>query len=309
MPLAQLQIDAVEIELAAIEEDQLGRSKGRDLAGELAADGSAGAGDQHPPAADQAVDGEAVEGVLRPSQEVLEGDRPQIRSVRAGGILELGQPGQAGGDQPELLGLLEQRLLGRPVDRRRIAHDQPPRPLAAGGETLNDRREVGKPAEHRRAVNRSTLDAVGVIQHADHAVEGARRAHRADELLGRIADAEQEHRDGLRSPRSGEKTRRMMAQETIGKARPAEHDDQEAPLNHRHRTRQRLQSVDQEQQREEQQDRQGRCLGNVGQVVHRGIAPEAPIHPEEEECRQCDDDERGDHGSDRLPIHGKQDMR
>ncbi len=76
--LAQFEVDLVEHVFAVIEQRQAGRAEGRDLPRQFAADGAAGAGDQHAPALHQPRHALAVERHLRAVEQILDRDRAQF---------------------------------------------------------------------------------------------------------------------------------------------------------------------------------------------------------------------------------------
>ena len=95
-----------------------------DLAGELAADRAAGAGDDHAPALDQPRHALAVERHLRPVQQVLDGDRRSstVPPARAAGAARSGGGrGGPAGHAPRRAPATRQR------SRRQIAASPPPR--------------------------------------------------------------------------------------------------------------------------------------------------------------------------------------
>ena len=83
MALGQLEVDQPQRILAVVEQDQPLGPKSGDLAGQLAADRAAGAGDDDPPSLDQPRHAFAVERHLRTVQQVLDRHRAQLQLARA----------------------------------------------------------------------------------------------------------------------------------------------------------------------------------------------------------------------------------
>ena len=89
-----LDVDGVEVVFAVIDQNQQGGMAPGNLPAQLGADRAAGAGDQDPSLVDQAVDRLPFQLDLRPRQQILDGDRPQIEATVIAGIAEFGRFGQ-----------------------------------------------------------------------------------------------------------------------------------------------------------------------------------------------------------------------
>src|ERR1700724_1242122 len=92
MRVGVLEIGAVEIELAVVEERDVGGGKAADLGDQLAADGAAGAGHQDSAAGDQPRDGVAGEPRLRPAEQILGRHRADVELL-GGAVAELDEAG------------------------------------------------------------------------------------------------------------------------------------------------------------------------------------------------------------------------
>ena len=293
LALAQLEIDGVQVELAAVGQDQLARMPGRDLAGQLAADRAAGAGDQDTAAPDQLLDRGMVVRELRSAQQVLQRNRSRADGAVLGGVLQLGQPGQPGHSEAELARLLEQPALGRAVEQRRIGEDQALHARPALMQARHDRRQIAQAAEHCRAMDVPAPELAGVVQDADHAVGHVRiGAAGANELLRGIAGAHEQHRECGRA--TGLRQQPVVAQHPIGKARAAQAHDQQTPLDEGHRARDEVEPVQGEGQGQKDQNRDGCRLRYVEQIDRRGVAPDTPIHAKQMKRDAGDASEHGD---------------
>ena len=92
--LSQLQVDLPQRVFAVVQQDQGAGAEGGDLAGEFAADGAAGAGDDDAAALDQPGHAVTVEWHLRAVQQILDRDGAKLDRARLVGI---GQRGRAWG--------------------------------------------------------------------------------------------------------------------------------------------------------------------------------------------------------------------
>ena len=192
---------------------------------------------------------------LRPDRAVLSG------------VLELGQPRQAGDAQAELASLLKQPSLGGIVEQGGIGQDEALQAYALPGEAGHGIGQIGKPAENGRAVDLAPLKGGGIVQDADHPIRRVPVAAAcADEQLGSIAGAHEQHRN--RSPADAMPSLRDIAQQPIGEPGATEAHDQQTPLDERDRARNLLQPGEEEHQWEREQDDESRALGDVEQVVH-----------------------------------------
>ena len=98
--LGEFQVDLPQRVFAVVQQDQRAGAEGGDLAGEFAADGAAGAGDDDAPALDQARHAVAVERDLRAVEQVLDRDRAEFdraRLVAGSAARSGGAPGEPGG--------------------------------------------------------------------------------------------------------------------------------------------------------------------------------------------------------------------
>src|SRR3546814_17060887 len=74
LALRELEVDAVKVEFGIVANGQMSRAERRNLPRQLRADGAAGAGHQHAAPLDQALHGRAIEGRLRPSEQLHDDD-------------------------------------------------------------------------------------------------------------------------------------------------------------------------------------------------------------------------------------------
>ncbi len=150
--LRQLHLDAVEIELAAIHQDQAGRAGRRELTHQLRADRTPGAGDQDIAPGQPGMDPLPIELDRFASEQILDGDRPQLSDIDLTRH-EAAQLGQDAEGQAGLLAEFDQsaHLPGRETPEPRASTDRFPCVARSRGWPRSDPGRV-VPATHRPGV-------------------------------------------------------------------------------------------------------------------------------------------------------------
>ena len=131
-----------------------------------------------------------------------------------------------------------------------------------------------------------------LVENADDPVGCARLASNGpDKCLGLVARAHEQHRDsGLRSRVRGQFEVPVL-EEPIDEPRSAEQRHQHEPVDHGQRAREELGAGDDEQDEGEDQHGESDRLGDLNQVVHRRVAPDALVEPHGQEDRRRDNGE------------------
>jgi hypothetical protein len=125
----------------------------------------------------------------------------------------------------------------------------------------------------------------------------------ADELLCGAAGAEQQYRH--RGCAGGTRPQRVVAEQAVRKARTAQGDDQQTPLNERNRARHGFQSIQGEDQGYENQDGDACRFCDIQQIHRRGVTPDASIHPEPMEGDACNGHKACGHSKDSGRLQGE----
>ena len=189
---AQLGVDPVEVELAVVQQRDLGGLLVGELAHQLAADRAAGAGHQDPPALHQAAHRFRVEHDLRPAQQVLDGDRLRPDRLARSGAFEVGQARQTVEGQSVPLG--EGQQLAQTLARQVLGQDQALRLAAvAAAHPGEERVQLVQAADDGHAPDPPSDPPALVVDDRKHLVAGI-ALEGGDEQLGRVAGADQQHR-------------------------------------------------------------------------------------------------------------------
>lgn len=294
----ELQLDIVGVVLVDVEDDQLLRVVSRDLAAELAADGPAAAGDQHPLAMDETEDLAHVRLDGLPAQQVLHGhvlhvghgDLAREQLVYAGQLLELAV---------------------------RMAADVQDVPLVPGGGAGNGQEDLVHavllhveqdvvPAAHHGDALDVPAPLVGiVVDDADHLVlRVLHQAHIPEDQLPRVAGAdEHDPAQGFALPgalpdlepqqpiaeANGDQEKQLQgrAGKVVEDGHPMDEEDDGCRVQHAG------QNADQQQPH---------------QLREAGVAPEASVQPEgpqqQHRHRRIGDDEHGVRAQVFLGDHG-----
>ena len=197
--LVDLAVDAVERVFAVVEQRRAAPApKAAIWRASSRADRAAGAGDQHAPAGDERAHAGAVEHGLRPAEQILDRDRLDAAAARRSTrLLEIGEARQPRQRDAELVGDVEEPAHRGAVERRRVLM------IRRCGRSPRCGRAARRPSRMSSIVpstgtppmSRPTR-AAAVGDEADDAIEPRRVARRrADEEIGVLARADQQHRD------------------------------------------------------------------------------------------------------------------
>ncbi len=186
-PTLQRELHREQRRLVAVQHDQLGRGEATDLAAQLAADRTAGAGDEHPLAGHVVGDRVQVGVDLAPTQQIDLGDRADVAHPDRF-TEELGHRGEHPGAQPEEVGpaghLPDQLAVGRGN-----GDDQHRGPVLAGHAL-----EVVAGAPHGHTAEPEVLQAGMVVQHGHRRIRAVRVGrHGRDGLVAAVAGTEHDH--------------------------------------------------------------------------------------------------------------------
>ncbi len=244
MAFAELEIDRVEIELRAVDENQARRCELGDLADEFAADRAAGAGDEDPPPGDEIAHRLTVEHRLRPAEQILDRDRPYFDSIGLGGA-KFGQARQAGDAEALAIGHVKQRSEPGAAEIR-VRHDKALRAGPPRIETGEDRRQLVERAKHVDAANVAADPRRAVVDDADHPVVGPALAlGRLDEHLGLIAGADEQHRNAPIGRPVIHQIEAPILEQPIEHAGASEQAHEDEPVDEYQRARQIVEPGDQ----------------------------------------------------------------
>ncbi len=272
--------DRVEVELRGVEQDHPARRIAANLARQFRADRPAGAGDQHPLAGDQLVQGGAVEHRLGPAQQVGQGDRPGDRGLGGGVVGEIDQPRQdahahaMGAGQVEEFGDV---VLADPV----VGDDQALRPDLALVQEGHGAAEVVGRAQHRHPVKVPAMQVSGVGEDGHGGVGPVLVARQvADERFDalQLADHDHRHRMGMQTRVGGE----GLGDAAVG-AGAGGHPGQghqgrhQEEGQHRRQARRVGERRRPDQQGHEHQGGQERHPHDADRVGQRGVAPHRPV--------------------------------
>ena len=280
----ELQLNIVGVVLVDVEDDELLGIVGRDLPAELAADGAAAAGNQHPLAMDEVEDLPHVRLDGLPAQQVLHGhllhgghgDLARQELVHAGQLLELAV---------------------------RLAADVQNVPLLHGGgagdgqvdlvdaELLHVDQDV-VPAAHHGDALQVTAPLVGVVvDNADHPVlRAVRRVHVPQDHLPCIAGAD-EH-----DPAQGFALLDMLAhlvpQQPIGEPDSGQQEElqegTDVVVGERHAAMGDGAPEEEGDPRHMHRGGDGAHYHQPPQLRHAGVLPQAPIQPEQPQQQDRD---------------------
>ena len=268
-----------------IEKHELGRARCGDLAGKLAADGAAGPGHQHAPAADELSHGPGVKDLAWASQKILDrhGQRP-VHSREAFGVslAELGQPGKPRKGHALGFGDGKQRPQLVAVDAL-VGQHEALGPAAGSREPVDDLGGLAHLGQHRHALDLPTGAAARPVEDAEHGEGRDGAAHGADEALGRIPRPHQEHRHGQGIPPLQHMPQISVMEQAIGDARSAQQKDQHEPVDQQSRARIAREPVGQEQDGEEDENGDADGPRDCQEIGERGIAPDTAVEAGEQE--------------------------
>lgn len=183
----QVELHPLQGGLVPVEHDQPGRLEPRDLAAQLAADASTGAGDEHGAAGELTGDRGLVEGDRSAAQEVLEVD---VADVSGGGVLpeQLAHGGQHHRREACLAGPVVQLAHGLGVGLA----DRDNHPLRVGGG--RDPAQVSAAPADPHALDGGAVRRAVVVQESDRAVcRGRVLPQRADQRAAAAAGAIHQH--------------------------------------------------------------------------------------------------------------------
>ncbi len=279
MRIGDFEIDAVEVELAAVEQGDLGRVEAAYLSDQLAADRAAGAGHQDAAAGDQPPHGVAVEHGLRPAEEILDRHRADVELL-GGAVAELDEARHPRHRHAEPVGGVDE-LADRRAGDVVAGQDQALRTLTGALERGDHLGDVVEGAQHVDAVNVAAHAAIAFGDHGDGAIELQLAAvGGADEEFGAVAGAGEQHRDRLRIVVRLQQAEAPVLDDAVEEAWCSDHEEEEEPVDDRNRARQRFGARQHEERRHEDEDDDGRRLGQGKQIVDRGVAPDAAIKVE-----------------------------
>ena len=174
------------------------------------------------------------------------------------------------------------------------------RPAGAPVEIRDNGFEIVDGAEDRHPIDLPTDPRTRIGQHADDAVDRIAVAHRlADEGVGAVFRADQQHRHALGRTALQDMIEPAVLEESVSKPGTAEQRDQHQPVDQQGRARQLFQAREGEHDRQEDQLGQGRRAGDVEQIRQGGVAPDAAV-----EAGHQEDDGRD--GSEHTAIEDHQ---
>ena len=162
-----------------------------------------------------------------------------------------------------------------------------------------DRRQLGGGPENADAVN-ALFRLAGVVVHdADDAVARRRAPHgRADEELGIVAGAQQQHRDA--PPRFAAPPQHAaeaaVQHRPVDDTRAHQQREQDEPVDEKGRAGIGLEPRQREEDGHEHQHREARRLDDQNHVAERGVAPDPAIDA------RAPEDERRDRGEEQHPL-------
>ena len=288
---AQLQVDLVEDVLAVIEQEQRARPEGRDLPRQLAADGAAGAGDEHAAALHQARHALAVERHLRAVQQLLDADFAELQARRGaflqqvvaalGRRVERGDGGRATHRHAVPVRGVHQPLQRQALHVPRGEHDQR-RQAPVLPHRFQHRRDLVHGAEDGMAADAPPRLAGAHGEYADHAIAGRSLAgQRPDEQVRAVARADQQH--GLRL-RAGVRPAAAVV-DARGHPRQAEQHGERQRVDDREGRVRRPLGAEREQPAPEH--RRPACRGDndAEQIGQPGVAPILLRQPHRERRR------------------------
>ena len=126
---------------------------------------------------------------------------------------------------------------------------------------------------------------------ADHPVVCVWPRHGADEHLGAVAGAGQQHGYPAVGGRIEAQLEPAILCNPVDESGCAQERHQDEPVDERQGSRQILQPGGDEHDDQEDQNREGRRFGDQHQIIERCIAPDASIHPHRPEHRTGNDGE------------------
>ena len=279
--LAELEVDLPEREFAVVDQDQQFGIQRGDLARELGTDAAAGAGHQHAPAAHQPGHAIAIQRHLRPVQQLLDRHRPQLDPRRRGQRGRVGRPAYR--DAARIRRLDQGReVLAAKI---RLGHHQRARRAAGGGQAVQHRAGIAYGAEDAVAAYAPAGLVGAERQQAEDAEgRGAVTADGAQEQVGRLVGADQQHRLHL----LGRQPHPLGLRQPVDDAQATQHEQEHHGVDHREGDARQRVAGDVEQQGE-QGGAQHRSTGDAEQVGDAGEAPVLLRHAE-----RCAADQQGD---------------
>ena len=276
--VAELLLDRIQRELRELEQDQLARRVARDLAAQLRADRAAGAGHQHPLAAQQPVQPGVVELHRVAPEQVVELDVAQGRDAYVAGD-DVAQRGH--GHHLDACGSAQvDGALAHAVARARHGDDRPRDAVA--------RRQFAGAvdrAEYLDAQHCAALLGDIVVEQPDDAPAAAVREV-LDQRRPGAARTEHEHWLGVRM--------RNDAQEALFLPRPvhepaaAHRADQEYRREQIHRSRHVRPDTQQRKERRNRERPDAHRGEDALQVGQAGEAPQAAVEAQHPEQRRVD---------------------
>jgi hypothetical protein len=259
----------VKSRVAIVHQDQPLRPRGDDLSAQLGADGAAGTGDQHDASGETGADAVPIQRDRIAPEQVLDGDRPQLVDGDLAGdqVLELRHRAQR---PARAFAKLHQRLHLGVGGRGHGQHDQG---HVQGFHQFGD---AGDGAVDGDAVDGAALATRGVVDEGDRIIGAAVIAqHVAHEHLAGTAGADDEH------PLTAAQRQPMVLEPPVQQPRPGQQGQLEHQEQRRHRARQMLAAVDDEQHHDHRYRGRRGGLRDTDQVRQRREAPDAAIQPEE----------------------------
>jgi hypothetical protein len=252
------------------------------LAGQLAADGAACAGDQDAPALDQRARPVEVELSRGAGEQVGGLDRAQHGRAAGGAGADHRGAGLSGG----LDDGLEEGAAGP-----RVGDDHLRRAAVAGGERLEDGGEVAERAQHLDA--RARCGRGGPLN-GDDAGDLGRALGAAPKLadeVARLAGVAHHHRGGRRRSSSRKTSGDCRLAMTWASTRPKESSTVSRAVARKAWSGGSPPAVPGEQEGQQGQVDERRGQEHAPEVVQRGVAPEAAVEAEQREHDRADDQE------------------
>ncbi len=267
--LAQFALDEVELELAALVDDQRGDPQARDLAAQFRADRATAARDEHRLPQQLALDAGPVELYGAASEQVVDRDLAHLAQAYAAGH-EILQPRQCAERAAAALAELDDALhLGvcRGRNRDEDAVDLvAPRELRQARERAQYRNAMDSHAgEPRAVVDEADRHVVAIAQDVAHQhLTAAARTDDEDALA--VADVVQVQAAVLREP--------------VQQARAAEQEHEEDRIEHQHRTRDVLEARQHEQRERDAEGAEHGAPHDVPEILQAREAPQSAVEAE-----------------------------
>ena len=268
----ELLLDGVERELRQFAQHQPARRKACDLAAQLRADGTAGAGDQDTMPADELPQAGVVEHDRIATEQIIELDAAQLRDgdLAVSDVVERRHRHDL---HPGFGGKFDRAAAHR-VRNARHGNDG-----GADRALRRDCRDLVDAAQHRDAVHVAAALELVVVEQADHAP--LRIAPQlAQQLVGRLAGAQHQHR---LAADVGKARQPAFLPGPVSETAATHHQDQQQRIEQEHRARDAIGEAQQHQGGGHGEGGRADREQDQADVVQAGIAPQPAIETGEPE--------------------------